>query len=414
MKLSLIDVIQRSLANKDDVKPLVKYLGLEDGVLNYGLGGERNAAELIASTLRKLGSNDVATLFRGGDGVSYDEVVMDVGKKLKAPVAETNATEENEQLILLKMFEDALERMSDEEKRVMFRSMGMSERDIPVGAITTAILQSLLRQFGGFYIYQISVIVANMVSRAILGAGLSFATNAAITRAVGTLLGPIGWIATGLWLAIDLAGPAYRKTVPAVIHIALLRSILINKITIGVVGDGSSGKDSLVKAVFGLKSNINPIAGSTSRAVSYPLNDRGNAVLVNYPGFNDYRNDVDQYTDDQLHHTDAFVMVVDINRGISKVDIDILDKLKLFRKPILICLNKVDLPRTPADLLNLEKAAKARLSGYPIIKTSFDPDTRLQATTVGCLEVYNWVKKTVEDAGKGVENGNFPPPPSSK
>ncbi len=412
MKLSLTDVIQRSLANKDDVKPLVTYLGLEDGVLKYEIGNERQVAEHIASSLRKLGSNDIATLFRGGDGVPYSEVVIDVGDKLKANVLEQNSVEENEQIILLKMFEDALERMTDEEKRAMFRSMGMNEKDIPVGAITTAILQGLLRQFGGFYIYQISVIVANMVSRALLGAGLSFATNAAITRTVGTLLGPIGWIATGLWLAIDLAGPAYRKTVPAVIHVALLRSMLLNKITIGVVGDGSSGKDSLVKAVFGLSSHINPIAGSTSRAVSYPLNARGNAVLVNYPGFNDYRREVDRYTDDLLHHTDAFVMVVDINRGISNVDIDILNKLKSFGMPILICLNKVDLPRSEADLLNLEKAAQARLKGYPIVKTAFDPDTRLQKNTVGCLAVYEWIKRTIKDAGKGVEDGNFPPPPS--
>lgn len=412
MKLNLIDVIQRSLANKDDVKPLVKYLGLEDGVLDYRLGGERQAAELIASSLRKLGSNDIATLFRGGDGVSYSEVVIDVGDKLKANVLEQNSVEENEQIILLKMFEDALERMTDEEKRAMFRSMGINERDLPVGAITTAILQGLLRQYGGFYIYQISVIVANMVSRALLGAGLSFATNAAITRTVGTLLGPIGWLATGLWLAVDLAGPAYRKTVPAVIHIALLRSMLFNKITVGVVGDGSSGKDSLVKAVFGLNSQINPIAGSTSRAVSYPLNARGNAVLVNYPGFNDYRSEVDRYTDDLLHHTDTFVMVVDINRGISQVDIDILNKLKSFRKPILICLNKVDLPRNETDLQSLEKTARERLKGYPIIKTAFDPDTRLQKNTIGCLAVYKWIKKAIGDAGKGLENGNFPPPPS--
>ena len=412
MNLSLTDVVQRSLVNKDDVKPLLKYLKLDEGVLDYSAGEERQTSESIAKTIRKLGSNDFATLFRVGKGVQYSEVVFDVGKKLKANVLERNSVEKNESIILLKMFEDALERMTDEEKRAIFRSIGLNERNIPTGPITTAFLQGFLSQYGGFYIYQISVIVANMVSKALLGAGLSFATNAAITRTVGTLLGPIGWIATGLWLAIDLAGPAYRKTVPAVIHIALLRSILVNKITIGVVGDGSSGKDSLVKAVFGLDTDINPIAGSTETALSYKKKKKGNAVLVNYPGFNDYRSHVNKYTDDLLHHTDVFVMVVDINRGISKVDMDILKKIETFNKPILICLNKIDLARSQADFLELEEAAKSRLKGYPMINTSFDPDTRLQNKTFGCLSVYNWIKKAIEDAGKDVDGGNFTPPPT--
>lgn len=411
MKLDLVDVIQRSLANKGDAIPLVKYLDMDESVLNFGHGNERIAASNIASHLRRQGSNDVATLFRGGDGVEYKEIVVDVGEKLKAKVSQSNTIEKNEEAILLKMFEDALERMSDDEKREMFRAMGVKEGDIPIGPIGAAVTQGLLRQFGGFYIYQISVIVANMVSRALLGTGLSFATNAVITRTVGTLLGPIGWIATGLWLAVDLAGPAYRKTVPAVVHIALLRSMLLNRITIGVVGDGSSGKDSLMKAVFGIEGDINPIAGSTVKAASYPLNEKGNAVIVNYPGFNDYRPSVEGHTNDQLHHTDVFVMVVDINRGISKTDINILDKVKSFGKPILICLNKVDLPRTSEDLSKLERAAQDRLPGATIIKTAFDPDTRLQQKTIGCHEVYDWIRSEIENTGKSVDSGNFPAPP---
>jgi uncharacterized protein YaaW (UPF0174 family) len=33
----------------------------------------------------------------------------------------------------------------------------------------------------------------------------------------------IGWVITGLWTAIDIAGAAYRITIPAVIHVAALR-----------------------------------------------------------------------------------------------------------------------------------------------------------------------------------------------
>ncbi|EEF26257.1 conserved hypothetical protein [Ricinus communis] len=44
-----------------------------------------------------------------------------------------------------------------------------------------------------------------------------------MARTFGMLLGPIGWVVTGLWSIADLASPAYRVTVPCVIQIAYIR-----------------------------------------------------------------------------------------------------------------------------------------------------------------------------------------------
>lgn len=79
----------------------------------------------------------------------------------------------------------------------------------------------------GFLMYRMATVVANAVAKQLLGKGLTFAANAALTRTIGVLAGPIGWIITGLWTAIDLAGPAYRVTVPCVIHIAYLRQKIL-------------------------------------------------------------------------------------------------------------------------------------------------------------------------------------------
>ncbi|MDE6045338.1 MAG: hypothetical protein K2F85_07480 [Helicobacter sp.] len=43
---------------------------------------------------------------------------------------------------------------------------------------------------------------------------------------MGVFLGPIGWIITALWTALDIAGPAYRVTIPATIQIACMRQII--------------------------------------------------------------------------------------------------------------------------------------------------------------------------------------------
>ena len=98
--------------------------------------------------------------------------------------------------------------------------------DLPSGSFSggaaTMSAQVLLR-CGAFTSYQIAVIVANAVAKFILGHGLSFAANAGITRALGVFLGPIGWILTGIWTAIDIAGPSYKTTIPCVIHVAMIR-----------------------------------------------------------------------------------------------------------------------------------------------------------------------------------------------
>lgn len=43
------------------------------------------------------------------------------------------------------------------------------------------------------------------------------------------LTGPIGWAITAIWTAIDIAGAAYRVTIPAVIQVAYLRKLSENR-----------------------------------------------------------------------------------------------------------------------------------------------------------------------------------------
>ncbi|MCV5126795.1 DUF3944 domain-containing protein, partial [Escherichia coli] len=57
----------------------------------------------------------------------------------------------------------------------------------------------------------------------LLGRGLTVAGNAMLTRTMGAFAGPVGWVLSSLWLLIDLAGPAYRVTLPSCIFIAYMR-----------------------------------------------------------------------------------------------------------------------------------------------------------------------------------------------
>ena len=410
-ELNLKEVIHKSaLVSLEDVKPLVSYLKYEGD-----LSSSADSCEKLADYLRKMGSNDIANLFRK-DFVDYKTVVYEVAERLgadnmmgvlfpnipfKTYSKEDFSVEQWEERIIIKLFADTLDKLSIEEKRQLFESMGISGADIPFGKSGVLLAQIALKQFGGFAVYKTTLIVANMVSRALIGKGLTFAANAALTKSLSMALGPIGWAITGLWLAVDIAGPAFRKTVPSVIHVAMLRQILKNKVTIGIVGDGSSGKDSLCHSVFGIQTKSKgAVAGSTDTIESYPLGSSGAVELLNFPGFNDVRELVNNHVEERLNHSDVFIFVVDINRGVSNTDVQILESLKQKGKPILVCLNKCDLPR-PNELDDLKQAAYQRLVKVDsIIETILDPDPRLASNPQGTKRVSEWVLKQIEVQNK--------------
>jgi small GTP-binding protein len=459
--LSEVDVLQRALAyNPEEVLPILEYLKLSESECQFKPDTLRQDAQRIAWHLRKAGSNTLATTTRMAknklkealgkdtdtDVASYREVVLDVAKKVKAEATpnysssisqsadsivdviggitsntgafvsgavdliqganyEQYSTEELEKRIIEKLFVDAYEQMSQSERDALFRSLGMDYQEIPVGASSMLLIQLLLKKYGGFAVYKYSIIVAHWISKAIIGKGLPFAASPLIARAVSSFLGPVGWTASGLWAATALAGPAYRKTIPAVVHIAALRQLVLNRINIGVVGDGSVGKDAFFNAVFGLDTqNVDPIAGATSEAELYPLDEDYAINLINFPGFNDINPSVNSLTHEYLHNVDIFVMVIDLARGVSDIDVQILNKLNRLNKPIVVCLNKVDMVR-PRDLEKLRETAKQRLTGVTLIETAFDPDDRIHSDgPVGTLDIFNWLKAQLETQGKDAQN----------
>ncbi len=176
----------------------------------------------IAGELQKFGGNTFANILRGGKGVLYKEILMDVCDKLKVNYNKNSNVERIETNLLMKVLEDALEKMSDEERKELAKSIGLKNTQNFSAQALAGIFQAIFRA-GGFKSYQLTLIVVNAILKALIGRGLSFGANAMLTKTMSILTGPIGWVVTGLWTVIDIAGPAYRVTIPAVIEIAALR-----------------------------------------------------------------------------------------------------------------------------------------------------------------------------------------------
>lgn len=177
---------------------------------------------LIIAELQCYGANTIATMFRGGEGVLYKEILIDVCNKLKVTFNETSSISLIEDNLLKKLFKNTIDKMSKKERIQFAQSMGIKNiSDFSSQMLFSTFLTAF--NMGGFASYQYTVIIANAVMRGLFGTGISFAGNAALTKGMSILTGPIGWIVTGIWTAIDIASPASRVTIPAVIQIATLR-----------------------------------------------------------------------------------------------------------------------------------------------------------------------------------------------
>ena len=121
----------------------------------------------------------------------------------------------------MKILIDSLDKMDSEELKKVVEALNLKTTNFTKEAVIAA-LQAAMRM-GGFASYKIAVIVANAVAKVLLKRGLSVGANAALSRWIGVFVGPIGWVLTGIWTLVDIAGPAFRVTIPAVIQVAYMR-----------------------------------------------------------------------------------------------------------------------------------------------------------------------------------------------
>ena len=139
----------------------------------------------------------------------YQEVVRDAAKTLKVKVAKRDSHVTVERKILDHLFEDYFKQKPEEREKLLnlTRAHGIEQSLWSAGGSGLTVLVSTIGQ-------EAAKQVIKQVLRSIAGASAA---------RIATFAVPILGAAVGIWTAADLAGPAFRKTVPTVIDIALLR-----------------------------------------------------------------------------------------------------------------------------------------------------------------------------------------------
>lgn len=253
--LSLLEV-----SDSDDIDTLVDYItdkgkgriSLDDDVCKKLVACREKSVysdwdkSLVAYEIHRFGGNTLANIARdvrhawvpygsllddwlpsAKFSIQYAEIVRDVASHLKVSVNKESTVPFMEDGILRKLLSNSFEKMSNEEEAELLKALGINDIAM-LGQAATATTLLVAKKFG-FKTYQIAVIVANAVSKAIIGRGLPFSAAPVITRLLKVAIGPIGWVLTGLWTVADLASPAYRVTVPCVVQIAYMRQKALMK-----------------------------------------------------------------------------------------------------------------------------------------------------------------------------------------
>lgn len=179
----------------------------------------------LVQEFRRFGGNTLVNVVRG-EGPAYSTILRDVAKRNKVNFNKNNTDEQVEMYILQKLYTDALNCAKDEDLKKMLQELGYPTTNFTRQAAIATLIVAW--RAGGFRSYILLVSVVNAAARFLVGRGLPLVANAALTRMASIFTGPVGWAITALWTIADIAGPAYRVTVPAVIQIAYIRQKVNN------------------------------------------------------------------------------------------------------------------------------------------------------------------------------------------
>ena len=127
-----------------------------------------------------------------------------------------------EQLLLNFFTNKALNSMTEAQLRAVCDDLGITYKNkVAKTAMIAAIIASR-RVSTRAYIFVLRLVIS-FVERFLVGRTMMYLTWGLTSRSLGILTGPVGMAALTGWTVWDIAGPAYRVTIPAVLQIAMMR-----------------------------------------------------------------------------------------------------------------------------------------------------------------------------------------------
>lgn len=392
------DPLERLLhrAHRDELLPLARLLRVNPEGLGLG-----DLARVLAQQVCRVGSHGVTNvILRKGEGKPYTAVLADAARARAIRPASVEATE---LALAHSWFAERWEAATPDERARAWADMGLA--DAPPAGVEEAVgraRQSLGRSF----------------DYALTGVRHVIDTPAGIVALGALLLHPAGCLFRPV-LPLFLPLIAWRQLRPSpeyvgavLFEVARIRQRVVHRVTIGVVGSPSTGKDAAIKALFGIDTgNVSPVAGSTKDVAIQRLPGSTALFVVNTPGMGDVMERVTEEARQVLDHIDLYVYIVNAEGGVQARELADYRRCVATSKPVLALVNKIDVLR-PRDQDRYLADARAKL-GAPeaaFLPVAFDPLPQLAPGPIGLDAVHSWMRDAL--VGLGKDPDELPPLPA--
>lgn len=167
-----------------------------------------------------------------GSERSYREIVVQAAKKLDVLHLPHETAAEIEVRIARKVFETVWEKMTPEQRQQMEEELKRTAQKFDKGGAllgSAGIFGALTAaQLSGFGVYLLASTSLGALT-ATLGVTLPFAVYTTMSSAIAVIIGPAGWIGMALLALWKLTGANYKRLIPAILYVAMLRSKQANK-----------------------------------------------------------------------------------------------------------------------------------------------------------------------------------------
>lgn len=190
--------------------------------------------ELIDEQFKYFGSSEVAYLSRslinGNGSIAATIIIDDVCKKLKVNMKVGGSIESRLEKLVISVVEKELLSKSPEDLSQAFEELG-------IGDIARDEIMSHIKKNGKIAILPVIFqflgpkIALGIVETIVISLIAQIVGREAAKQLVKELLkrnpwinglGPVLWVISGAWIAYDLQGPAYRKTVPLCLYLGIV------------------------------------------------------------------------------------------------------------------------------------------------------------------------------------------------
>lgn len=175
-------------------------------------------------------------------------------------------------------------------------------------------------------------------------------------------------------------------------------------LAVAFLGSASAGKDSAIRALFGIDfGEVDPIPGSTKEVRVAAVDPERRLLVVNAPGFGDVREEVDQRARAVLDRLDIAIYVVNCDGGATIDERRDLDRIRALGRPTLVCLNKIDLIRPHQREAFIDATLRQLgVDQNDAVITAFDPLPALADEPIGVKAVVEWIHGHLEKNGKSL------------